>query len=386
MTELLPDPLRLANERTAVVVDAVIGPAADAVDEAGSWPADGMQALGETGLLGLTVPQRLGGLGHGLLGIASVTETIGRACASTAMCFGMHCVASAVMAAKATPFHEETYLRPIARGQHITTLALSEGGTGAHFFVPQTVLQPLNGAFLVSGEKQFVTNGGHADSYVVSTQTQSPLEDGEFSCVVINGRSPGMQWGAPWRGLGMHGNSSRSLMLDRVHVSPEGLLGEQGDQVWYVFEVVAPYFLTAMAGTYIGVAQAALDFAVQHMKSRRHSHSGQSLADVDVLQHRVGSLWMQLQKCRLLLHHAARLGDLGSAQALTAILASKADAANTAVQVTNEAMTLCGGMAYRENSTLARLLRDARASHVMSPTTDMLTTWTGRSALGLSLF
>jgi len=96
-------------------------------------------------------------------------------------------------------------------------------------------------------------------------------------------------------------------------------------------------------------------------------------------------MWTSVARSRLLLQHAANAGDLGSAEALTAILACKADAANTAVAVTNEAMTLCGGMAYRENSTLSRLLRDARASHVMSPTTEMLTIWTGRSAMGLSL-
>jgi alkylation response protein AidB-like acyl-CoA dehydrogenase len=184
----------------------------------------------------------------------------------------------------------------------------------------------------------------------------------------------------------MRGNSSRSMKLDDIKVPASHLLGEVGDQVWYVFEVVTPYFLTAMAGTYLGVAGAALNMAMQHLKERRYAHSGQSLADVELLQHRVGTLWMGVEKSRLLLHHAARLGDLGSSDALTAILACKADAANTAVATTNEAMTMCGGMAYRDNSTLARLLRDARASHVMSPTTDMLTLWTGRSALGMSLF
>ena len=85
-----------------------------------------------------------------------------------------------------------------------------------------------------------------------------------------------------------------------------------------------------MAGTYLGVAQAALDLTLQHMKTRQFTHSGQSLADFELLQHRVGQLWISVEK--------------------------------------------------------SRLLRDARASHVMSPTTDMLTLWTGRSALGLSLF
>jgi isovaleryl-CoA dehydrogenase len=384
MSEYFSETLGRIVERAAAVADATVAAEAETLDRDGGWPSRGMQALATTGLLGLTVPSHLGGLGQGLLGLAAVTETLGRACASTAMCYGMHCVGTAVIAAKATAAQEDRYLRPIARGEHITTLALSETGSGAHFFLPHTHLLREHDGFRIDGEKQFVTNGGHADSYVVSASA-GDMAEGEFSCVVVDGRSPGVEWGDEWHGLGMRGNSSRALHLSDVRVRGENLLGQEGDQVWYIFEIVAPYFLTAMAGTYVGVAQAALEYTISHLKARRHQHSGQSLADVEVLQHRIGQLWADVEKSRLLVHHAARLGDFGSPDALTPILASKADAARTAVDVTNEAMTLCGGIAYRENSTLSRLLRDARASHVMSPTTDLLTLWTGRSALGRPL-
>lgn len=385
MTEFLSSTLERVVERASALASNVIGPLAAETDAQARWPAEGMRALATEGLMGLTVPSHLGGLGHGLLGLAAVTEAIARACPSTAMCFGMHCVGTAVIAAKATPLHEERYLRPIARGEHITTLALSETGTGAHFFMPRARLQRDGEDFIVAGEKQFVTNAGNADSYVVSTGSSDDA-DGEFSCLVIDAATPGIEWGDAWEGFGMRGNSSRAMRLDGLRVPTSHLLGEEGDQVWYVFEIVAPYFLTAMAGTYVGVAGAALQIVLQHMKARRHVHSGRTLADVEVLQHRVGQLWTGVEKTRLLIHHAGRLGDLGSPDALTSILASKADAAHTAVTTTNECMTLSGGIAYRENSTLARLLRDARASHVMSPTTDLLTLWTGRSVLGLPLF
>ncbi len=386
MNEPISDALARLREITQSVAADVVAPEAEAVDAQASWPEAGMSTLRAAGLTGLTAPRKVGGQGQGLLGLATVTEILGRACSSTAMCYGMHCVATAVIAAKATKLQEETYLAPIAAGRHLTTLALSEAGTGAHFFLPETRLARDGGGFTISGEKQFVTNGSRADSYVISTVASSGAREGEFNCLVVDAQTPGLQWGDAWRGLGMRGNESRSLRLDGVRLPISHLLGEEGDQIWYVFEVVAPYFLTAIAATYLGIAQAALDLAIQHLKGRRFSHTGGTLADVEVLQHRVGQLWMGVEKCRLLLQHAAHLGDLGSSNALTAILASKADAANVAVATTNEAMTLCGGMAYRENSTLARLLRDARASHVMSPTTEMLTTWTGRSALGLSLF
>lgn len=384
MNEYLSGPLVRLVEQAETVAMTIAGPASEQVDRDAQWPEASMRALATGGLTGLTVPAHLGGHGQGLLGMAALTEVLGRACASTAMCFGMHCVGTAVIAAKATPAQQDAYLRPIARGEHLTTLALSETGTGAHFFLPQTRMRPDGDGYLVDGRKQFVTNGSHVDSYVVSTSAED-AGGGEFSCVVVDADREGVSWGAPWAGFGMRGNSSRPLTLDGVRVDGDRLLGAEGDQVWYVFEVVAPFFLTAMAGTYVGVAQAALDITLQHLRDRRHAHSGQALADVDLLQHRVGQLWMQVEKTRLLLFHAARLGDLGSPDALTAILASKADAATTAVNVVNEAMTLGGGIAYRENSTLSRLLRDARAGHVMSPTTDLLTLWAGRSALGLPL-
>jgi alkylation response protein AidB-like acyl-CoA dehydrogenase len=208
---------------------------------------------------------------------------------------------------------------------------------------------------------------------------------GEFSCLVLDKEVPGLRWGEPWHGLGMRGNSSKRLELPEVRIPAQNLLGAEGDQIWYVFEVIAPYFLIAMAGTYLGVAQAALDATITHMNERRYDFSGESLADVSGLQQRVAQMWMSVEKTRLLIYHAARLGDLGSEQALASILACKADAADTAVAVTNEAMSIGGGMAYRENSVLARLLRDARASHVMSPTTDLLKQWLGRTLLGLPL-
>ena len=367
-----------------IVADIVL-PRADTIDRDALWPQEALRALADAGLTGLHVPTRLAGRGQGLLGLAVLTEAIGRGCASTAMCFGMHCVATAVIAAKATKYHEERYLAEIAAGRHLTTLALSEAGTGSTFFLPQTRLERQGDAFVVDGSKQFVTNGSHVDSYVLSTMTSEPSELGEFSCLVVDQDCAGIAWEQPWQGFGMRGNSSRGMRLDGVKVPVENLLGEQGEQVWYVFEVVAPYFLVAMAGTYVGVAQAALAQTLQHLKSRRHTHSAQTLAQLPTMQQHVSDMWTSVQKSRLLLHHAARLGDLGSVDALSAILACKADAAETAVRVTNDAMTLCGGTAYRENSTLSRLLRDARASHVMSPTTEMLKLWMGRVALGLPL-
>ncbi len=383
---MLTSRLRALRDVAETVAADVIAPAAEAVDREAAWPERSMRALAEAGLLGLHVPRRLGGEGQGLVGLVAITETIGNACSSSALCFAMHCVGTAVIASKATLEQQERYLEPIAAGAHVTSLSLSESGVGSHVYLSETTLRREGGNFLVDGVKQFVTSGGHADSYVVSTMSSAvEAEPGEFSCLIVDAGTPGLSWLAPWQGLGMRGNSSRAMKLDGARVPYENLLGDEGDQVWYVFDVVVPYFLMAMSATYLSIARTALSLAMQHLRDRRFSHSGETLADIPILQHELAGMWVAVEKTRALVYEAARLGDAGDVDALPAILMSKADVAETATRVTNDAMTLCGGMAYRENAHLARLLRDARASHVMAPTTHMLKQWAARSLLGQPL-
>jgi alkylation response protein AidB-like acyl-CoA dehydrogenase len=189
----------------------------------------------------------------------------------------------------------------------------------------------------------------------------------------------------------MRGNSSRSVTFEDLRVPVRFRLGHEGDQIWYVFGVVAPYFLVAMAGTYLGVAERAVEEARQHLRRRHYAHSGGSLAEVGVLQHKLGRAWGTLERTRQLCHGAAAAADAaaarddGASDALLGLCAAKAEAAQAVVSVTNECMSMVGGVGYRDGSLLQRLLRDARAADVMSPTTDLLYTWIGRSLLGLPL-
>lgn len=369
-------------QKARTIVQEVVIEETPAVDE-GKWPENSIRALQESGLGGLTVPKESGGLGQGLLQLVQIGELLGERCASTSLCFGMHCVGTAVIAAKATAHQKKEYLEPIAAGRHLTTLALSEPGTGAHFYYPQTQLLAVSSdAFQLNGQKSFVTNGGYADSYVLSTVAVEPdAPPNEFSCVVVEKDAPGLAWGPEWKGLGMRGNSSRGMNLQSVPLAANNLLGTKGDQLWYIFNVVAPYFLLAMSGTYLGIAQAAFNEARQHLLARSYSHSGQTLGQVHVLQHKLGMLWSKIERTRQLIYHAASEGDKGGFNAVPAILSAKAEVGQCVTEAVNEAMTLSGGIAYRENSRFNVLLRDSRAAHVMSPTTDLLYTWLGRALL-----
>jgi alkylation response protein AidB-like acyl-CoA dehydrogenase len=372
--------------QTREIAREVVSANADRCDREARWPEESIRAMQSAGLAGLVVPQVHGGLGHGLVALAQVCEILGQECASTAICFGMHCVGSSVIAANVTPAQLDRFLAPIVEGRHITTLSLSEAGTGVHFYLPQTRLRSLPDSFVLEGTKTFVTNGGYADSYVVSTVLDAPdAPPGQFSCVIVPGKTPGLEWGPPWNGLGLRGNSSRSLKLSGVEIPRANLVGREGEQIWYIFNVVCPYFLISIAGTYLGVASAALTDIRNYLGQRHHSHSGQTLAQAPVLQHRLAALWSMVERTRRLIYFAASSFDAGDPDALVAMMASKVEVAECVVNVVNEAMTLAGGIAYRGDSRLHRMLRDARAVHLMSPSTDILRTWIGRALLGLPL-
>ncbi|MEX2469693.1 MAG: acyl-CoA dehydrogenase family protein [Pseudohongiellaceae bacterium] len=382
--ELNPEILKL--RAIAVDLAAEMREQAVATDRDAVWPAEMMKRLAQSRLTALHLPRTLGGHEQGLLALAVITEELARGCSSSAMCFAMHSVAAKVLATKPTPDQEARLLAPIAEGRHITSLALSEPGTGSHFFLPRVRFRPEGECYVLEGEKSFITSGGHADSYVLSAVPPgAELDPGAFTCLAVEGDTPGMEWREPWQGFGMRGNSSRGLVLNNVRVTRANLLGVEGDQIWYVFEVVAPYFLVAMAGVYLGIARAALEAAVSHLKSRRHSHTGEALSDIPVLWHDVAEAWIEVEATRRLVRHAATLGDAGAPDAPLALFAAKAKVAQTVTAVTETAMILMGGRGYSENSDVGRLHRDARAAHVMAPTSHLLKTWLGRSLLDLPL-
>lgn len=367
--------------------EGTAAPAAAQTDREARWPREAMRGLGEAGLLGLTVPTTAGGHGEGLLTLALVGEELARSCASTALCFGMHCVAAAVIAAKASPYQQGRYLEPIARGQHVTSLALSEPGTGIHFYVPTTTFSASDGHYLLNGRKSFVTNGGEADSYVVSAAAEAAGQDPQtFSFFLLDSAADGLSWCESWDGFGMRGNSARGAVLSNAFVPHDNLLGREGDQIWYVFKVVAPFFLATMSATYVGIAERALEIAVDHLRTRVHEHTDAALGEEPPLVHQIARLWTVVERARQLLYAAARLADTGDAAADCALFAAKIEAANAAVHAVNEASALVGARGYASNSELARLVRDAHAAPVMSPTTQLLEWWLGRRVLGQPIF
>jgi alkylation response protein AidB-like acyl-CoA dehydrogenase len=349
---------------------------AAAVDRDRAFPMGGLRALADAGAYGLVVPQPAGGAGGSLVALVEACETVGAACASTGMVFLMHSVTAATVAAGGGA-RADRYLRSIAAGETLGTLAFSERGTGAHFYAPELRASRSNGAVHVSGRKAFVTSGGYADLYLLLVQAEG---DG-LDCYALEGSQTGLSFDGGWRGLGMAGNSSIAMELD-VEVSEEARIGAAGAAEQLVFEVVAPFFLLGLAAVNVGIARAAAEAATAHAVARSYPGGG-TLAEIQFIQHELADMDLRVRSARLLASEAARLGEAGDPSALVAIMEAKLAATETAVDVTQRALEVCGGQGYTPALPIERHLRDARAGTVMAPTNAVLKSWVGKALAGL---
>jgi isovaleryl-CoA dehydrogenase len=368
--------------RAREVTQNVVAPRAGAVDKERRFPREGLDALAAAGLSGLLVPQQYGGLGGSLSDLVGVLMEVGRGCGSTAMCFLMHCCGCAVIAAKATPEQGEAWLRPAASGASIATLAFSERGTGAHFYMPDLTMTPNGSGLTLNGRKSFITSGGEAQLYPVLVQ--SPSEEG-LDIFVVTRDMPGVSFQGPWEGIGMAGNSSIAGIFENVAVPESNRVGAAGDGQGLVFDVVAPTFLSGLAAVSVGIAQAALEASIEHAKSRTYT-SGQALAEVPAIQSYIAGMAVQTAAARQLVIAAAAAADAGEETALPLLFEAKIGATEAAQHVTQTAMEIGGGQAYSRTLPMERHWRDARAGSVMAPTNEVLSTWLGKALTGLPLF
>ena len=347
------------------------------VDRDGRFPEEAIDSLRDSGLLGLTLPEAIGGLDGSPADFLSVSQALASRCASTAMIYLMHVCAAQVTLA-ATPDADPAALRSMADGTNLSTLAFSERGSRSHFWAP---VSQLAGTML-SAEKSFVTAAGHAESYVVSTRPERADSPIESSLYLVPSSAAGITVGPAWDGLGLRGNASAPMTFD-VEVDDPMRLGEVGKGLDLMLGVVLPWFQLGQGAVSLGIAEAAQSAAVAHVTGAKLEHLGQTLADLPTVRARIGRAQTEIDTVAGFLADVAR--RMGEGDPSVPILSAKASANEMAIRVTSEAMQACGGVAMSKSLPIERSLRDARAGAVMSPTTDVLYELTGRALAGMPL-
>ena len=366
----------------ASVIDATIAPDAVEVDRRGTYPRAGVDAMAKAGLLGLLSAPEVGGSGETLRAAADVVERLAGVCGSTAMVVLMHYAATAVIEA----YGPEEIRRAIAAGEHVTTLAFSEAGSRSHFWAPVGTATPggaATGTVRLDARKSWITAAGEADSYVWSSR---PLAaPGPMTLWTVPSDATGLAVQGPFDGLGLRGNASSPVAADDVRVPMSAMLGADGSGLDIALETTLPYFLVLNAAFSVGVMEALVGLAQDHLVRTKLVHLGQTLTDQPMARAKFARLRIRTDEARAFLADTLAALDAGRDDATLRVLQVKAVAAEAASEVADGVMRLCGGSAFRKELGVERRFRDALAARVMAPTTDALYDFVARACTGRPL-
>lgn len=384
------------------------GKNAGAVDEKAAFPAEALQALASGGFYGLCLPASVGGKGQGPRTFAAVVEELAQCCASTAMIYVMHVVATQAIASSKTLGGKDELLKQIAAGKHLTTLAFSEKGSRSNFWLPVSRLQKNGKGFTTDASKSWVTAAGHADSYVSSAQKPDAAAPVESTCYLVRKGAKGLKIEAAFNGLGLRGNDSSPVTLTGVHVDEADLISEHGAGIKTMLEVVLPWFSIGTAAMANGLCRAAISATASHLSGVGFSHTGatqrekpavpgdmpvgeadrrspQLLRDLQNLRFRLADMSVRTEQARSLLGYTLGLLEAPTDFTPLYVLQTRLASMEAALYVTDLGMKAGGGAAFSKHLPLERLFRDARAGWVMAPTVDHLQDFIGKALTGMPL-
>jgi alkylation response protein AidB-like acyl-CoA dehydrogenase len=362
------------------VVDNVVKPDAARVDREGLFPRAGVDALAGAGITGLTVGVDDGGGGGGLADAVRVVERLAEACGSTAMVVLMHYAGTAVISAHGP----REVCHQIGLGRHLTTLAFSEVGTRSQFWVSQGTAVATGDQVRLDARKSWVTSAGEADSYVWSS---GPLDAGAGpqSLWLVPAGAAGLSQPGGFDGLGLRGNGSAPLTAAGVLVSRTAMLGSDGSGLDVALGVALPWFLILSGAFCVGLMEAVTSEAGAHLATTRLEHLDQTLIQQPVTRADFARMRLVTDTTRALLADAVAAATAGRPDATLRALELKAGGAEAAIEVTDLAMKVGGGAAFRKEVGIERRFRDSRAARVMAPTTDAALDFIGRAVSGLPL-
>lgn len=388
------------NEPVKVAAELVPGFSARAAeyDANAAFPAEDVQDLRASGLLGLLVPGRLGGTGASFLTYVAVAEALAQGSPSTALLFNMHAsvtgsltgvpdeLARELGATDAFFAHRDDVLSRAADGA-MYGVAITEREAGSRLSAMRTTYAPADGGYHLQGHKSVCSGAGHLDAYLVAARAAGEHGGTDAEPRVSHffvPQGPGVHVEQTWDPLGMRATASNGMHLD-VHVGPDALLGGVEGLAVLLAYALPQWLVASYAAVYVGVAAAALDQAIGYVRARVVAGRAGGLAQVGFIRARLGRADAQVAAARLVLEDAARRVDEapGEPETNRAIYRSKLLAGDAAMEVAASCAEACGLGALPRGSVLERLFRDARSGALMPPTSDVSADVLGAVALDL---
>ena len=337
-------------------------------DEKQQFPHEQVKMMGELGFLGMMVDPKYNGSGMDTLSYVIALEEISRIDASAAVimsvnnslvCWGLEEYGSERI--------REEYLSRLATGSILGAFCLSEPEAGSDATAVTTKAIDKGDHFLLSGVKNWITNGKNASVYIVFAQSDPSLGHKGINAFVVEKDWEGIQVGPKENKLGIRSSDTHSIMFNDVVVPKSNLLGQAGMGFKIAMNILNGGRI-GIAAQALGIAAGACELSLRYAKERKAF--GKPIADHQAIQFKLADMHAAIEGSRLLCYKAAFLKDQGKPYAKESAVA-KLVSSKTAMDVTNEAIQIHGGYGYVKEYHVERMLRDAKITQIYEGTSEI---------------
>ena len=344
-------------------------PRAREIDEQGKVPPELLAEMASLGFLGIYVPEAYGGAGLDALSYALVAEEINRACASTGVVMSSH-VSLVVdpLLHHGSDAQKDRFLRPLATGEKLGCFALSEPASGSDASAMRTSARRDGDFWVLSGTKNFITNGASADITLVFAQTDAAAKHRGIAAFVVEKGTPGFTVGKLEHKLGIRGSDTAQLMFQDCQVPAANLLGEVGQGFKIALSTLDGGRIS-IAAQAVGIARACLEDSLAYAKEREAF--GKKIVEFQAIQWKLADMATEIDAARLLVWRAATLKDRGEDHILAAAQA-KLFASDVAVRAARECVQIFGGYGYLTDFPAERHYRDAKITEIYEGTSEIM--------------
>ncbi len=372
---------RLTQQMIRDFVENEVKPLAAHTDHTHEFPWASIKKMGPLGLLGLNIPEEWDGAGADHLSAAILIEELGRGCGSTALTVAAHLgLACAPLAAFGSDALKERYLKPLARGEMLGALSLTEPGAGSDLKGGvRTTAVRAGDAWVINGSKMWMTNASVAGVMILLVRTGPASGSHALSHILVPADTPGVTVAPAERKMGLHGCKTHAVSFEDVRVPLENLVGEEGRGLHQTLTVLDGGRI-GIGALSVGLAQAAYEESVKY-SHERHTF-GAPLASHQAIQFKIADMATQLHAARLMVYHAAWLRD--QKQPINQAAAqAKLFATEMAEKVCFEAIQIHGGYGYSAEFPVERIYRDNRLMLIGEGTSEINRLVIARNVLGV---
>lgn len=370
MTLELTDEERLIRDTARDFAEKTLRPLAAGIDRDGEVPRKVLEQLAELGFMGVICPEEFGGSGLSNLCLALIQMEINRVCASTGVTLSVHnslCQSPIVLFG--TDAQKRRYLPRLAKAELLGAYSLSEPVSGSDAGALITTAVRDGSQFVINGTKNFVTNGGFADLFVVFARTgrDANVKHAAITAFVVEKGSKGFTVGKPEAKMGIRGSSTTCLFFEDCRVPAENVLGVEGEG-FKVAMATLDGGRIGIAAQAVGIATACLEESVKYAKERRQF--GVAIGSFEAIQWKLAEMATDIDAARLLVLRAARLRDAGQPHTKEAAMA-KLFAARVANDAATQAVQIHGGVGYIKEFPVERFFRDAKITEIYEGTNEI---------------